>query len=115
MNNYYTIQPTKPEIIHNAIVSDSGITSNWKYRQYIQKNANEIMKSNAMDYINSSGNNPYTLMNTNTVGNTPFLYSSVHDDSQPLYGYKMTDLKQSYLTKERMKSRMIAPTIPTNF
>ena len=51
-NTYYTITPVNPQesgwqpdaTINNKIHVDSGITSNWKYRQYIQNNANHIMK-----------------------------------------------------------------------
>jgi hypothetical protein len=126
-NNYYTIEPT-PELqgaayslwqpegsINRKIQVDSGISSNWKYRQYMQKNANEIMKFNTMQSINTSGNNPYTVLNTKPVENTPYLYSSIHDTSNPAYGFRNSDLKQDYITKTQMKSRMIAPSIPTNF
>lgn len=126
-NNYYTIETT-PEIQGEAyslwqpdnntnrkIQVDTGITSNWNYRQYMQQNAKEIMKYNTMQSINSSGNNPYTILNTNPVGNTPYLYRSVHDTSSPAFGFRNSDLKQDYMIKEQMKSKMISPSIPTNF
>ncbi len=81
----------------------------------MQKNANEIMKYNTMQSINTSGNNPYTLLNTSPSGNTPYLYNSIHDTSTPLYGFRNSDLKQDYMTKVQIKSRMVAPSIPTNF
>jgi hypothetical protein len=126
-NNYYTIEPTQelqgtayslwqPDSSTNKKIQvDTGISSNWKYRQYMQKNANDIMKYNTMQSIHTSGNNPYTLLNTKPVGNTPYLYNSVHDTSSPAYGFRNSDLKQDYMTKEQMKSRMVAPSIPTNF
>lgn len=125
--NYYTMDTTQelqgtayglwqPEGSTNRKIQvDTGISSNWKYRQYMQKNANNIMKYNSMQSINESGNNPYTLLNTSTVGNVPHLFNSVHDTSSPAYGLNNSDLKQDYMTKERMKARMIAPSIPTNF
>jgi len=128
-NNYYTIEPT-PELqayslwqpegsTNRKIQVDSSISSNWKYRQYMQKNANEIMKYNTMQSINTSGNNPYTVLNTKPVENTPYLYSSVHDTSNPAYEFhqftRNSDLKNDYMTKTQMKSRMVAPSIPTNF
>lgn len=126
-NNYYTIEPTQelqgtayslwqPDGSTNRKIQvDTGISSNWKYRQYMQKNANEIMKFNTMQSINTSGNNPYTVLNTNPVGNTPYLYSSIHDTSKPSYGFRNSDLKQDYMTKQQIKARMVAPSIPTNF
>jgi len=127
MDNYYTIEPTQklqgtsynlwqPDGSTNRKIQvDAGINSNWKYRQYMQKNANEIMKFNTMQSINTSGNNPYTVLNVNPVGNTPYLYSSVHDTSNPIYGFINSDLKQDYMSKQQIKARMVAPSIPTNF
>ena len=126
-NNYYTMEPTQqfqgtdyslwqPDSSTNRKIQvDTGINSNWKYRQYMQKNANEIMKFNTMQSINTSGNNPYTVLNTKTVGNTPYLYNSIHDISRPEYGFRNSDLKQDYISKQQIKSRMVAPSIPTNF
>lgn len=127
MNNYYTIEPNQefkttaysswqPDAKTNQkILVDTGIKSNWQYRQYMQKNANQIMKYNTMESIYTSGNNPYTNMNNEPVNTSPYLYTSVHDNSSPLYGLNNSDLKQDYVTNEKMKSRMIAPNIPTNF
>jgi hypothetical protein len=126
-NNYYTIETT-PELqgqsyalwqpdssTNRKIQVDAGISSNWKYRQYMQQNAKDIMKYNTMQSINTSGNNPYTLLNNEPVDNTPFLYRSVHDMRSPAFKINNSDLKQDYMTKEQMKSKMIAPSIPTNF
>jgi hypothetical protein len=126
-HNYFTIEPT-PELQGTAynlwqpnsstntkIQTDTKINTNWQYRQYIQKNANDIMKYNTMQSINASGNNPYTLLNTKPIQNTPYLYNSIYDTSVPAYGFKNSDLKQNYMTKEQIKSRMVSPSIPTNF
>ena len=117
MNTYYTIdethnsswQPTAST--NNKLRTDAGINSNWKYRTYMQKYANEIMKNNSMQYFNASGNNPYIVHHNDTVSNTPFLFNSIHQDT-PLS--QNSDLKNEYLTKVRMKTRMVAPSIPTN-
>ena len=111
--NYSMWQPSAT--VNRKIQTDAGINSNWEYRKYMQKNANEIMKYNTMQYINASGNNPYSILNTESVGNTPHLYTSVHDTKNPVSGYQTSDLKRDYLAKVQMKSRMIAPSIPTNF
>jgi len=126
-NNYYTMDPT-PEIqntaynlwqpfgqTNNKILVNSGITSNWKYRQYMQKNSNQIMKYNTMQSINESGNNPYTVLNTSPTNSSPFLYNSTQDTSSPAYGFRNSDLKQDYVTKEQRQARMVAPSIPTIF
>lgn len=128
MNNYYTIEPNQQYQgdnynswqpfgqNNNKILVNTSINSNWNYRQYMQKNANQIMKYNTMQTISDSGNNPYSILNTEPVNTSPFLYNSTHDTSQPLYKSPVnSDLKYDYITKEQIKSRMIAPSIPTNF
>jgi hypothetical protein len=126
-NTYYTIDPQQEfqgtsyslwqpgTKTNQKIQTDSGITSNWKYRQYMQKNANQIMKYNTMQTINTSGNNPYSVLNTNPTNNNPHLYKSTHDTSNPAYGFRNSDLKQDYITKQQIKAKMISPSIPTNF
>ena len=126
-NTYYTIDPQQEfqgtsyslwqpgTQTNQKIQIDSGITSNWKYRQYMQKNAKQIMKYNTMQTINTSGNNPYSVLNTNPTNNNPHLYKSTHDTSNPAYGFRNSDLKQDYITKQQIKAKMISPSIPTNF
>ena len=118
-SNYFTIKPTQQlqdfgYNCNNSLRVDAEILTNWQYRQYMQKNANDIMKFNAMQTIYDSGNNPYTLLNTKPTQNTPYLYNSVHP-AQNSIPYRNSDLKQNYITKEQMKSRMISPSISTNF
>jgi hypothetical protein len=113
--NYFTIEPTPnvQDMSYNGLTNNKILVAqtNWQYRQYIQKNANEIMKYNTMQSINASGNNPYTLVNTAPTQNTPYLYNSLH----PAQNSIPSDLKQNYMTKEQMKARMISPSISTNF
>jgi len=117
-NSYYTIptnntgyawQPTA--VTNNNILAENSIASNWKYRQYIQKNANQIMKYNSMAAINASGNNPYVSSNANNVETkTPYLFNSIYNNVQ----MPNSDLKQGYLEKEQISARMVAPSINTN-
>lgn len=125
--SYYTIEPSQkyqgenysswqPQMTaNNNIRAESDITSNWKYRQYMQKNAKEIMKYNSMQYINDSGNNPFSILNTQQVQVNPHLYNSIHDINDPLFGFRNSDLKHDYLKNHQIRSRMVAPSIPTNF
>ena len=101
-------------IINSKIQSDAGIISNWKYRQYAQNNAKHIMKYNSMEYIYASGNNPYSVTNDTSSLNVPLLFSSIYDQNEPDYGLKNSDLKQDFLKTQRVKGRMIAPSIPTH-
>ena len=106
----------QPEAIVNIkIQKDAELTSNWKYRQYLQNNAQDIMKYNTMETIQASGNNPYTSQNTIKSRNVPYLFNSVHDVSSPAIGNNnSSDLKTSYMKREQMRARLVAPSISTS-
>lgn len=126
-NQFYTVTPThmtgipnyasyQPESFTNTqIQKQNNITSSWKYRQYMQQNAKEIMKHNTVEHIRSSGNNPYILSNNISSMNVPYLYKGIHDTSSPAFGLNNTDLKRDFMSREMINSRMISPSIPTNF
>ena len=76
--NYSSWQPQA--IVNNQIRHDEGIKSNWQYRQYMTNNANYITKYNTEQAIYESGNNPYTLVNTEVVQKTPYLYSNIQQN-----------------------------------
>lgn len=125
-NTYYTMPPMmsdgrnysswQPEsVVNDKIKQDAGINSNWKYRQYLQQNANNIMKYNMMETISNSGNNPYAVDNKTPSPNVPHLFTSTHDTSSPAYGFNNSDLKQDYMTKQQISARMISPSIQTNW
>jgi len=119
---YYTITPVNPQeaswqpdaIINNKIHAESGLTSNWKYRQYMQNNAKHIMKYDTMEYVYASGNNPYIIDNKNVSSNqsVPYRFFSLHDPNTPTVGFSDSDLKQDFLKKQQMSSRMVAPSFP---
>jgi hypothetical protein len=108
----YSYQPQS--FINNNIHKDANINSNWSYRRYIQKNANDIMKHNTMCAINASGNNPYVLINNQIGPNIPYLYTNSFDSYKSNYDTNNSDLKQNYLNQQQIKARMVSPSIPTN-
>ena len=125
-NTYYTMPPImsdgrnysswQPEsVLNDKIKQDAGINSNWKYRQYLQQNANNIMKFNMMETISNSGNNPYAVDNKTPSSNMPHLFTSTHDTSSPAYGFNNSDLKQDFMTKQQTSARMVSPSIQTNW
>ena len=48
--------------------------------------------------------------NKQPTPNTPFLYSSCMEKSQP-YGYENSDLKNIYLSRQQLQCRMVAPVL----
>lgn len=112
--NYAAYQPES--LINTQLQKQNKINSSWKYRQYLQRNARNIMKHNTIEHIEASGNNPYVSVPNNiSTTNVPYRFKSIHDTSSPTFGLNDTDLKRDYTTKERINARLIAPTIPTNF
>jgi hypothetical protein len=95
--------------INEEIRKENNITSNWKYRQYLTENADSIIKSNQLESCDNSCYCP-ALKTTEPTQNTPFLYKSCVDKSQP-YGYETSDLKNIYLSSYELQSRMVAPSI----
>jgi hypothetical protein len=125
-NTYYTMPPImsdgrnysswQPEsVLNDKIKQDAGINSNWKYRQYLQQNANNIMKFNMMETISNSGNNPYAVDNKTPSPNVPHLFKSTHDTSSPAYGINNSDLKKDFMSKQQTSARMVSPSIQTNW
>jgi hypothetical protein len=113
--NYASWQPEA--VINNRIQKEANINNNWNYRQYLQEHGMEIMKTNALVYCNELGVNPYIHNHKQKAtkdANVPHLYSSSFDKNNPSYGYTNSDLKNPYLSREQLNSRMISPTIQMN-
>lgn len=98
---------------HN-LMQQNNIRSNWQYRQYLQKNALEIMQHN----FNASSptakhqvavpNIQSNMVNSSMSG--PARFSSVLD-ATPVLGGSMSDLKEAYLTREQLDARKVSPVI----
>ena len=93
--------------INDQLRSQNNIDSNWTYRQFLMHNSTNIMDGNLQQCFSQSG---YSNLYGQTVLNSPFLYSTVADKSQP-YGYENSDLKNLYLSRNDLQSRMVAPII----
>lgn len=101
------------EVLNKKLIEENGITSNWKYRQYMIKNANTIMEYN---YRESSNDTGYVIppakapiknsRNENLI--LPYTFDSLNDNSKP---FETSDLKKLYLTKEQMNSKKVIPTL----
>ena len=109
--NYSSWQPEA--VINNNIKKDANIKTNWEYRQYLQNNANHIMKYNTMEAIYTTGLDPVLEKPEQSTKNSPFVFKSTHDTNKPAHGYNNTDLKNFYLSREQLQSRLISPSIPT--
>ena len=97
-------------VMNNEILEKSGIKSNWEYRKHLTVNALEIMKSN---YIEASTDVGYVKRYGDVEGSTykaPYVYQSYTETTRP-HGYENSDLKEMYLTREQLNSRIVSPII----
>ena len=106
--NFSSWQPEA--VINNKIQLRESISSNWEYRKYMQSNGLNIMKYNYLSSSSELGVTPNSVTNTTSSLNVPFLYKNRFDNSTPSYGYSNSDLKNPYLSRQQLNSRMISPS-----
>jgi hypothetical protein len=94
--------------INDRIVKNHGIQSNWQYRQFLNKNAKEILDHNFKEACNDTGFNTANM--SYYPPGPPYRYGSIEDRTLPL-GVQESDLKEVYLTREQLEARKIAPEI----
>lgn len=106
----YTIW--SPACVNNQqFIQASGIQSNYEYRQYLTKHADLVMADNRKNACDECGHCIQGYGNKNGMMNiTKHLFRGVNDKSQP-YGYENSDLKNMYLSRETLQSRLYAPTL----
>ena len=96
-------------VINQKIRQDNDIKSNWKYREFLTNNADSIIESNQLEACDNCCYCP-SLKTGESIPNSPFLYKSCVDKSQP-FGYENSDLKNLYLSSYELQCRMVAPSI----
>jgi hypothetical protein len=112
--NYASWQPDAQ--VNERIQKQENIQSNWSYRQYLQRNGLQIMKYNSMESCYDLGLDPHIQTNTTPSSNVPYSFKNIYDTNQPGYGYCNSDLKNPYLSREQLNSRLVSPVInPTNY
>lgn len=108
----------QPESYMNKVHKEqNNIKSNWEYRQYLIKNANNMMAKEFNESANDSGYNMKSSQKPNIQSNEvtgysnyPYSFKSVLDETKPT-GHVESDLKTTYLSREQLQSRQISPVI----
>ena len=112
--NWSSFQPEA--VINNRIQKKEGIQSNWGYRKYLQNNGLQIMNYNNQEACYALGLDPHVNSNKTPSDNVPFTFKGTFDTGKPGFGYCNSDLKNPYLSREQLNSRLISPSInPNNF
>ena len=103
------------EATEQKIKQTQGIQSNWEYREFLQRNASQIMKyENTECYLHYGIHPTNDSITSKSKTNTPFLHTSTSDSRQPPFGYCDSQLKNMYLSRNELNSRLIAPSINLN-
>lgn len=98
--------------VNEGIKKKQNITNNWEYHDYLIKNTDSIIKQNMDSALKNCCNYRSNYSNT-SMKNTPFLYTPSNIHSMP-YGYKNSDLKNIYLSREKLNERSTTPFITVN-
>jgi len=107
--NWASWQPEA--VVNDRIQKKEGIQTNWDYRQYMQRNGLQIMKYNSAEACYDLGLDPNTVTSNTPSKNVPFMYKSSFDTQNPGFGYRSSDLKNPYLTREQLSLRLVSPSI----
>jgi hypothetical protein len=112
--NFATWQPAA--VVNERIQKQAGITTNWNYRQYLQKNGLQIMNYNSAESCYELGLDPHVKSDRTPSDNVPYKFKNTFDTAKPGFGYCNSDLKNPYLTREQLNARLIAPSVnPANY
>jgi hypothetical protein len=112
--NYASWQPDA--VVNERIQVKEGIQTNWGYRQFLQKNGIQVMNYNSQEACYDLGLDPHYYSNKTPSSNVPYTFKGTFDTSIPGFGYCNSDLKNPYLSREQLNSRMVSPSInPSNF
>ena len=93
--------------INDKLMDESGIQTNYQYRQYLIQHADAVIKANQVaacdqccvcQYGSNQPKNP----------EGKYLYKSCADSTQP-FGYETSDLKNMYTSRQALQSRLVAP------
>ena len=93
--------------VNDKLMDENGIQTNYQYRQYLIQHADAVIKANQLAACNNCctcqyGNN----QPKNHEGK--YLYKSCVDSTAP-FGYETSDLKNMYVSRQVLQSRLAAP------
>jgi hypothetical protein len=110
--NYASWQPEA--VINERIQQTENIKSNWQYREYLTKNAMQIMNINNQEACYELGLPCHEQTEKSPSSNVPYKFQSIFDSKSPGYGYCNSDLKNPYLSREQLNARLISASVEMN-
>lgn len=113
MNDGRSVQASwQPGTVVNKIIQkENGIQSNWQYRKYLAKHANEIRAQHFQAACTDTGYSVRDHKNMkDTLYQTPQTYSSLHEPIKHR-GAGSSDLKELYLSREQLQAKQVVPSL----
>jgi len=89
--------------INNELQKSVGIKNNYDYRQYLINNGLDIISQNT----ESSQENSNVKLFADIANTSKYLFKSMTDTKKP-FGYEESDLKNLYLSRKQLNSKMTA-------
>jgi len=120
-NNYHATMPALmsddreqrswfPEaVVDHNIKKAANITSNWDYRKFLTSNATQLMDINTRNAVmqNPEGD----ALRQSSVAGTPYVFHGSSDMKQVRPGVFGSDLKTTYLSREQLQAKAVAPSM----
>lgn len=102
---------SQPEALINAdLLKRHKITTNWQYRNYLTHNASTIINYNLTESANDVGYYKRYATVEQNMSNIPSSKPSfVNNLMDPVIQSRQSDLKETYLSREQLNSRKVAP------
>ena len=110
---------------HNALLQKQGMTNNAQYRDYMIKNAKQIMMSEYRNASNDTGFSEEGRFADYLLASVASVPKAKDSKQMPYQGqggqgksdritYKQSDLKDIYLTREQLFERRNYPSFPSS-
>ena len=89
---------------------NNNITTNQEYREFLIKNADKIISENQKLVCDECSSCYYNNTNNIEKPKQPYIFTTILSNDVP-YGYETSDLKEIYLTRQRLNAEKHAPVI----
>jgi hypothetical protein len=98
-------------VINEKFREEAHIKTNADYRKYLINNADKIVKYNQIQACDQCCSCPAVYNSgPHNPSNGPYLYKSCGDSTMP-FGYETSDLKNQYLSRQELETRMNMPLL----
>ena len=94
--------------LNDHLKQKNNIQTNYDYRMFLTQNGERIMDINRMNYCNAQGVCVYKNDSPHT--SQKYLFRGQNDLHKPI-GYETSDLKQDYIDRQSLQSRLYTPLL----